>query len=229
MSRKLNIYLKVISSNRDLNYHQRFLLFQIFHIKMMRQSSVSPDANRRLAELKNSTTEVFEDIYSFWGMKTANFHYLEMISNENWKLDSKWEEAIRDFPNYQKFCDEYCSYLIECQMDLERAIVMRHRSGLIEMGRNFTIDVPFKCLAKCVPSYIKKGIVDYQGSIRNIEKETNNNNSANVSVNNQSTTNQTTSYSVGSFDSSGSSNSMLSSNYNLDPEFEETLGRQLFN
>lgn len=38
-SRKLNAFLTHISQSRGLNYHQRFLLFQIYKIKMMRQSS----------------------------------------------------------------------------------------------------------------------------------------------------------------------------------------------
>lgn len=106
-SRKMNTFLSAVSKSRDLNYHQRFLLFQIYHIKTTRQSSVSPDSNRLLADLKNLTIQVYEDIYSFWNCKTTTLHYLEMLSTENFKVDNKWDEAIREYPNHPKITEEY--------------------------------------------------------------------------------------------------------------------------
>ncbi|KAK8835915.1 hypothetical protein M9Y10_040294 [Tritrichomonas musculus] len=228
-SRKLNNYLKFISQNRDLKYHQRFLLFQIFRIKTMRQSSVSPEANRRFAELKTQSNQLFEDIVSFWDLKEINVPYLEMISKENRKIESIWEDSIRDFPNLQKFSDEYCSYLLECKMNVPKAIVMKHRSSLIEMGRNFTVDYPFICLAKSFPSYLKKGIVDSQGSFRPIVSENANNNSASHTFSNTHSSNSSGSKgnSTGDGSSSFSASSKLS-DFDLDPEFEETIGKQLF-
>ena len=230
-SRKMNNVLSAVTKKRDLNYHQRFLIFQIYRIKTMRQSSVSPDANHKLAELKNLTAQAFENIYSFWNTKTANVNYLEMISNENLKLDNKWDEAIREFPNHQKFCEEYCTYLVECQMDLKRALVMRHRSNLMEMGRNFTIDVPFISLARNLPNYLEYGIVDCQGNFVNKHREQLNASANGTSSDHSaSATSSARSGSMGSnnSDSGFSSNSSMLSNYKLDPEFEESIGRQLF-
>lgn len=236
-SRKLNNVLRVISQNRDLRYHQRFLMYQVYRINMMRQSSASADANRKLTELKETSTQNYEDIISFYHLKSAKVAYLEMISSENWNVDGKWEEAIRDYPNFQKFSDEYCSFLVECQMNLPKALVMKHRSNLIEMGRNFIVDVPFISLAKNVPGYLKKGIIDFQGHFKHQRKPSIakfNANSSNNSNNGNNNPTQPTALSSGSTGNSGSngmfssSTSMLSDGYNLDPEFEESLGHQLF-
>ncbi|KAK8841640.1 hypothetical protein M9Y10_026580 [Tritrichomonas musculus] len=220
-ARKMNSILSHVSQFRSLNYHQRFLLFQIYRIKMLRQSSISPDSNRRLNELKSASNQAYEDVYSFWGSKTANVFYLEMLSNVGWKIDNKWEDAIRDFPNFQKFSDEYCTFLIECQMDLERALLMKQRTNMIELGRNFIVDVPFINLARHYPLYLKNGIVDYQGSFKTKKAET-----AAGSANGTVHSGNSGSHEYqGSLSSSASS---LFSNYNLDPEIKETLGRQLF-
>ena len=79
-SRKLNIFLTHISQSRGLNYHQRFLFYQIFKIKMMRQSSVSNEANRILSDLKSLSAQVYENVYCFYNSKNAN----STILNKHW-------------------------------------------------------------------------------------------------------------------------------------------------
>ncbi|KAK8833926.1 hypothetical protein M9Y10_005815 [Tritrichomonas musculus] len=229
-SRKLNNYLKVISNNRELNYYQRFLIFQIFRMKMLRQSSVSSDANHRLAELKSMSNQCCEDIISFWGSQNANASFLEMIADETKKVNMKWDECIRDFPNNQKFSDEYCSYLIECQMDLQRALIMKYRSNFIEVGKNFTIDVPFIRLAMCLPIYLKNRIVDYQGVIRHVQRE-NGNSNPNLSVSGTQNSTASSANNLSNNSNSSMSNSFSLSNLssmNLDQDLEENLARQLF-
>lgn len=224
-SRKLNNYLKFISQNHDLKYHQRFLLFQIFRIKTMRQSSVSPEANRILSELKNASNQVYEDLISFWDMKEGSVDYLRMIATELTNLNVRWEEAVRDFPNFQKLSDEYCSFLLECQMNLPKALIMKHRSSLIEMGRNFINDVPFLCLAKNYPKYLINGVIDSQGNFKQRDSNNNNNNSASHTFNTQ---NSSTTTSRANSNSGESNSSLMSaSDFELDPELEDSLGKVL--
>lgn len=147
-----------------------------------------------------------------------------MIANQNKNINMKWDESIREYPNNQKFSDEYCSYLVECQMDLQRAIIMKYRSNFIEVGKNFTIDVPFIRFAMCLPVYLKEKIVDFQGTFKRVQKEENINPNYSMSSN-QSSASNASSGSSGAGNSSFSA-SMLSSNA-LDPELEENIGRQL--
>lgn len=230
-SRQMNIYLKPISQNRSMSYSQRFLLFQIYRIKMHRQSSVSTDANRRFAELKNISNQCYEDLASFWGRDNDDcILFFENMSSEIYHIDKKWEESIRDFPNNQKFSAEYCSFLIECEMDLKKALVMKYRTNLIEMGKNFTVDIPFIRFITSFPIYLKNKIIDKNGSInRHNEIRPTQIASSTVSTQNSSSnTNNFTGSGGNALNNSFSSSSSILSSMNLDQEIEENLGRQLF-
>lgn len=96
-------------------------------------------------------------------------------------------------------------------MDIKRALVMKHRSNLMEMGRNFSIDVPFISLARNFPNYLEYEIVDYQGNFKNKQKDSHNSNanetsSAKISTSSAIKANST---GTGSMESGSSNSSML--------------------
>lgn len=214
-SRQLNMFFANATTRRDLTMGERFLVYQAYRVKTLRQSSVSSDANGRLSDLKLVTQQCYDDVLSFWVTKNASLSYFEMLSSECSRVKALWQEAIRDFPNNAKFSEEYCSFLIECMADLNQSLVQKQRSELIESGRNFAVDLSFRSLVRCYPEYIKKKVLDTHGNlIRRAGKRKGSASSGGVSQSQDS--------------SSKGMSSTSGSIMEIDAEMEETLGRQLF-
>jgi len=165
-TRLLNSFFSIVTSKRDLCQSHRFLVYEVHRVKTLRQSSTSLDANERLNELKSLSLECKSQIHSFWFKKEIEMKYLEAVSSEFKSVKSLWEEGIHDYPNNQKFADEYCTFLIESLCDFEASIVMKHRCSLIEMGKNYAIDLSFNSFVRTYPGYIKRGIIDLKGSFK---------------------------------------------------------------
>ncbi|OHS93112.1 hypothetical protein TRFO_40582 [Tritrichomonas foetus] len=206
-SRQLNAFFNSAIMKKNLGYSHRFLIFQVYRIKTLRQSSASSDANEKLAELKRLSQQCEAEINGFWASNDSNPGYFEVISTQVQSLNALWLEAIRDFPNNSKFSDEYCRFLTECATDFEMAIVQKQRSEMIEMGTNFSVDISFRSMVKNYPEYLKKDILDLKGNVRS-----------------RTTKNK------GSTASSGSNkdSSFSTSNIEVDAELENSLGKLLF-
>ena len=204
-SRQLNTLFINLTNKRDLSFIHRFLIYQVYRIKTLRQSSVSSDANEKLAELKRLSMQCESDINGYWLATEASIGYFEMIAADVTSLNALWQEAIRDYPNNSKFSDEYCRFLTECATDFDAAIYQKQRSELIEMGTNFSIDLSFRSMVKQYPDYIKKGIIDFKGNVKSRSKSSGKSGSSNKS-------------------SGYSSNT----NIEIDVELENSLGRMLF-
>lgn len=204
-SRQLNAYFFNATAKRNLSFAQRFLIYQVYRIKTLRQSSASSDANEKLAELKRLSSQCESDINSFWLATEASVGYFEMIATEVRSTDALWQEAIRDYPNNSKFSDEYCRFLTECSTDFDAAMVQKHRSELIEIGTNFSIDLSFRSLVRCYPDYLKKSVLDLKGNVILKRGKKDGGSSANDK-------------------SSGSATAQLE----IDAEMENTLGKSLF-
>ena len=165
-SRQLNTFFYNITAKRNLSFSQRFLVYQVYRVKTLRQSSASSDANEKLAELKRLSQQCESDINGFWIATEACIGYFEQIAASVNTLNALWLEAIRDFPNNSKFSDEYCRFLTECATDFDNAIIQKQRSEMIEMGTNFSIDISFRSMVRQYPDYLKKGILDLKGNIK---------------------------------------------------------------
>ncbi|KAK8890252.1 hypothetical protein M9Y10_035024 [Tritrichomonas musculus] len=225
-SRYLNMLFNVITKRRDTKFTHRFFIYQIQKIKMLRQSSSSLIACEKLNELNEATKELEEDVTSFWLInpnadhkgrcKAVNDHgvdvtYLYQLKDRINKTRSLWNEALVDFPNSIPYRDEFCHFAIECQTDFACAIKNKHKSDLIESGKNFNVDMAFRLFVKTFPEYLKKNIIDTKGNyIRNNKKPAGGNNS--VSSANSS---------KNSFNSTASSSSIL------DGQVEEEIGKSL--
>ena len=219
-SRQLNAIFNNATTRRDLTFALRFFIFEIYKVKLIRQSSISSDANSKLTELKSATLQIYEDIVSFFSHKVSNVAYFEMLADSTLKTHAKWEECIHDYPNNPKFCDEYCSFLIECESSLIEALIIKNRSECIEMGKNFAVDITFRSFIRCYPYYLKRNIVDSSGYIRG-KSNIGNHSSRGGGVSEISQV-SSTSNSSQSFSSSSSTGPIL------DAEVEENLSRQLF-
>ena len=165
-NRQLNTFFNITSGKSDLTMFQRFLLYQVYRLKTLRQSSTSSGANERLLRLKNLTEQCVSDVVGFWVAKDPDISYFEVLAKEEKKLQALWLEAIRDYPNSPKYCEEYIRFLSECTTNFQRAIIMKERADYIDMGRSFSVDSTFKAFVRCFPNYVKKDIIDLKGNFK---------------------------------------------------------------
>lgn len=165
-TRHLNALFLSISSHRDLNIKDRFLIYQVYKIKTLRASSASIDSNDRLADLKTRTSNLELDVKSFWKLKKNNMFFLEHLSDEIKKLNGYWIESISDFPSSSKYSEEYCKFLIECSTDFDKALIQKRRAELIDLGANFTTDYAFKFFISSFPFYLLEDKIDIHGNIK---------------------------------------------------------------
>jgi len=205
-TRQLNLLFSNATSRRDLSFADRFLIYQVNHVRIIRQSSVSSDSNDRLLELKTLSKQCEADIRSFWSLSTASTSVVEDLGSQMQNIKALWDEAVRDYPNNSKICDEYSRFLSECMTDFDLSIVKKHRAELIELGFNFSYDLAFRSLVASFPDYVKKNVIDLKGNI--ITKKSH----------------KKGSHSSDHKDSSGP----LSATSELDAELEESMARKLF-
>ncbi|OHT12545.1 Adenylate and Guanylate cyclase catalytic domain containing protein [Tritrichomonas foetus] len=163
--RQLNHLFSAITSRTDMPFHFRFLIYQVYRIKTLRQSSSSSDANDRLTKLRSLTEQCMSIIASFWRSYEPNAAFFELLSKEEHRINSLWLEAVRDFPNSSKLFDEYATFLIECLTDFHMAVIMKRRSEMIENGFSFAVDQSFRSLIWSYPNYMKRGILYHKGNI----------------------------------------------------------------
>jgi len=205
-SRKLNGIFNSFTSRRNLNIVERFQAYQVFRIKILRQSSVSSDANDKISELKSRNAECESICRSFWHLNEIPMSFLDDYSRICRETKSLWLEALRDFPNNVRFYDEYCRFLSECVCEFDEAIRMKNRSNAIEIGKSFSVDYCFRSLIRSFPHYLKKRIVDISGNIIS-QKSGRHSNSSNER---------------------SDRNTFTSSTGELDAEIEESLGKQMY-
>ena len=224
-SRYLNMLFNVIVKRRDAKFTHHFFIYQIQKIKMLRQSSSSIIACQKLTELNERTKEIEEDIIRFWLVnpnaetkgrsKLVNDHgvdvtYLYQLYDRIGKTRSLWNEALIDFPNSIQYRDEFCHFAIECQTHFSDAIKNKHRSDMIESGKNYNVDMVFRLFIKTFPMYLKKGIVDTKGNMIRASTKKQGGNS-----------------SLSSANSSKNSISSASSTSMIDGQIEEEIGKSL--
>ena len=211
-SRKLNILFSKALKKRDLRLADRFLIYQVYRINTLRQSSTSLQASEKLSDLKNQSLQCEMYIRSFWVSKHPNVAYFEKMHKDTAQLKALWMEGIRDYPNNAKFCDEYARFLVECETDFESAIMFKHRAEEIESGMNFAKDLAFRSMVRSFPRYLKDGFLDLKGNVIR-------------------TTKVHASGSRSSATTHSSSGNMLSSTTSstefLDPEVEESIGKRI--
>ncbi|OHT00137.1 hypothetical protein TRFO_08138 [Tritrichomonas foetus] len=65
-NRQLNSFFSMTTSKKNLSIFHRFLLYQVYRLKTLRQSSASTGANERLLRLKNLTEQCIADVCGFW-------------------------------------------------------------------------------------------------------------------------------------------------------------------
>ncbi|OHT12376.1 Adenylate and Guanylate cyclase catalytic domain containing protein [Tritrichomonas foetus] len=171
-----------VLKKKKLNLGQRFLIYQAYRIKTMRQSSIPLEANERMLHLRLNTRDCEFAIKSVWGSKvTPSIGLFETINSMTEKTDGLWQEGIRDYPNNSKISEDYCRFLTECRMDFKGAVVQKQRIDMIDNGHNFSRDYSFRSFVQNFPLYLKKNLVDTSGNMIRKNRHTKGTNSSNSS------------------------------------------------
>ncbi|OHT15458.1 Adenylate and Guanylate cyclase catalytic domain containing protein [Tritrichomonas foetus] len=163
--RQMNSLFSLVTTRTDLNFINRFLIYQVYRIKTLRQSSTSSDANERLIKLRSLTEQCMSNVVAFWRCREPSISFFESLAKEEHRVNSLWLEAIRDYPNSAKLYEEYTTFLVECVTDFHSSVVMKQKAELIEHGSNFAVDASFRSLVWSIPNYVKNGVLDTKGNL----------------------------------------------------------------
>lgn len=162
-SRKMNILFKKLVMKSKLSYVDRFLVYQVYHIKTRRLVSDTKDTLEITNKLKALNEDAKASIHSFWDKQTCDNSYLTDLSQKIKWVHLNFQQAMGDNPNNARIAKEYSNFLSECLCDFPGAIVQSIRADYILDGRNFNVDVSFRSVVNKFPGYLKENIVDCKG------------------------------------------------------------------
>lgn len=215
--RQMNSLFSVVSCKMDLKFDDRFLIYQAYRLKTLRQSSSPLDANERMMKLMGMTEQCISDVCAFWRSTEIDTSYFEMLAREEHRVQSLWLEALRDYPNNSKFCEEYITFLIECTTDFKGAVLIKQRGENIDAGQSFSNDITFQNMILSFPDYFKNQIVDMKGEFRNRNKG-----------NESETVSDSSVFDSSSFADFSSQPDTGNSEAEIDAELENKIARMLF-
>jgi len=158
-----SLFVKLVK-RRDLMYHQRFLVYEVYRIKTIRQSSVSLEFNERISMLKQKTKNCLDILKSFWIDTPDSIASLYLLHQNISSIKVQWIEAIEDFPNASKGYEEYSTFLVECASDFVHSVVQIKKISLIDKGYNFYKDYSYRSFVSKFPFYLKDKILDLKGN-----------------------------------------------------------------
>jgi hypothetical protein len=150
---------------RDLGLPDLFLVFQLEHIRLLRESSSSSKAIETLRSITLMVSDTIHQMRSFWERPDCDFSFLYHISSRLSAADSLCNEAISDFPNSIRFRNIYITYLIEAAARYSDAVFQKSRLEMIENGFNFRVDACFRRFVRKFPEYLKLHVVDTRGNL----------------------------------------------------------------
>ncbi|EAY05952.1 Adenylate and Guanylate cyclase catalytic domain containing protein [Trichomonas vaginalis G3] len=194
--------------SRKLHYLTRFLLYQVETVKSVRQSSDNTNAHLKLLEIRNQSRQC--EMMTIEGLDDTKLDktYFESLSTKCSRTKAMWREALINFPNNPRFCEEYCRYLVEAECNFPEAIKVKNRQSNIELGHTYSIDHCFRSMVAAFPNYLIEKIVDFEGRIIRDDQTIENDSSR------------------GSFrDSSNNDNEYGSVETDLDNELEEYIAK----
>lgn len=162
----INRMLNSLMTRRNLKIGDRYLIYQIYKIKILRQySASSAESTSKLNDLKNVSRQVELITRSALEAHELKPSYYEELAHRSKRANAIWKEALNEFPNNAKFCEEYSRYLIEAESDYPEAVYSKFRSNMIELGKNFSVDYSLRSMLQMFPVYIKKNLVDLNGNL----------------------------------------------------------------
>lgn len=103
-SQNLTFYISILTKNHRLNFYQRFLLFQIRQVHVLRQSSTSKQLNEDLAEISKVTNRSINSFSQFLiriidDRQQFSLDGLNFLAKINRETSSICHEAMARYPN----------------------------------------------------------------------------------------------------------------------------------
>lgn len=162
--KRLDMLLKLLHLNRDLDFYSHFIFYQVNHVKIFRQTTSTDNSTTRLNELKHLSKNLENQLKTFWSLETADMNTLNQLERQQRSLSNLWDESIEDNWSSVSFREEHVRFLIESCTDFQRAVRMENIKEKIDILRNSRDDLCFLSLLLCFPQYLKNKIVDYEGN-----------------------------------------------------------------
>lgn len=164
----LSIYLSVLEKRTDLKINERFLLYQIKRVHILRQTSTSKQFIKDFKIVKEATSQTFHQLSYFYNMIAERSNenpanYLIRLSQTKKKTELICREILETYPNSAALAYEYSRFLIECAGNIKEGVKWYQRGHLIEHGRYSSIDYCYITMANLFPNYLKKRILDNRG------------------------------------------------------------------
>ena len=167
----LNQALQTLGPEESLEPADRFLVFQLKRIHVLRQTTVSSEASQEFQVLQKKTREAISHVRAFWGeILNANadisFASLHFIRNTSIEADAAFRSAIDRFPNNLQIIKEYCRFQIEAMGAFSAAITSGKKAISLEHGKMLDMDHAFRSMVNVFPDYLISGVMDCQGNIK---------------------------------------------------------------
>ena len=167
---RLNLFISILSKRKDLKYNERYLLFQIRRVHVLRQSSTSKQLNEDLENITKMSNQTISLFSQFLLIASDDKNYLSVdnlnrVAKINRVTDSHFKDALEKYPNNSKLYFEYSRYLIECFADYKEGIRYYQKALMIENGKRLSIDYSFRAMVNLFPIYLYNRIVDFRGRI----------------------------------------------------------------
>ncbi|EAY03093.1 hypothetical protein TVAG_415270 [Trichomonas vaginalis G3] len=162
-SRKMDVLYKKVVAKRKLSVTDRFLIYQVYRIKMRRLVSDTKDTLELYNKLKAKNDACKSIIKSFWDKQESNNAFLSSMSIMINDIDDFFKASLSGNPNNLRFTNEYADFLAECKCDFDQAVKEKIKAESIGDGHNFNVDVSFRSVVNKFPRFLKDKILDTQG------------------------------------------------------------------
>lgn len=157
--------------NKDefLNQYQRFVLYQLRRVHIIRQASMCQQIHKELAPLQKMTDDSISAVKSFWAeilqvrneINTTSLNYIKKKTN---LTKSNYIDIIERYPNSPQILNNYCRFLCDACGDFKECAKIGQKMRLTEQGKNVDTDLCYQSFVNTFPHYLKYRILDMKGS-----------------------------------------------------------------
>ena len=168
-NKAMSLIFKHIFAKKNMSYSDRFLIFAVMRIKILRQSSVSSQFSDSIISVRQETKKCRDLIKGFMLNTPDYVSFFNSFYSTIQSANNHWIEFTSHFPNSSKAYDEYAEFLVDVMTDFKSATIQKHKTALIDDGHRLHKDWAYRSFIHWWPSYLKKGITDMHGNF--VEKK----------------------------------------------------------
>jgi hypothetical protein len=147
----------------NLKMEQRFLLFQVYQVKNIRESSSSSDLILKFYETKTLVKRGSSLSKKLWTNPNVPLSFFYQIKKDTDQIHGLYLELINKYPNNARLYEDYSYFLIEYSTDFIGGLKKKYQGNLINEGQYFAVDNSFRSLVASFPAYLKSKILNAKG------------------------------------------------------------------